>query len=209
MRTILRQGTSIVLISHDLQAVTGMCRRAMFLDRGRLSKLGTAEEAVRDYLGSGRPRAGAEASGDVFVSQVRVRGSDGLRNHFISGETVHVEVDVIARAPVPPVSVGIELATNEAVKVFDTATDRLGAETLPVRAGEKVTLTFALDLHLITGTYHLSACIHGGDAGRPHDRWELVNTLFVSSDGGGGGFADLYPRLTVARASGDAATSTP
>jgi lipopolysaccharide transport system ATP-binding protein len=199
MRTILGQGTTIVLISHDLQAVTGMCRRAMFLDRGRLSRLGTAEEAVRDYLGSGRRRTDAEAAGDVFVSQVRVRGSDGLRNHFTSGETAHVEVVLMARAPVQVASVGVELTTNEAVQVFGTATDRLGADSLTMRAGEKATVTFALDLHLTTGTYHVGAWLQGRDP-RHQDRWEFVNTLFVSSEGGAGGFANLHPRVTVARA---------
>ena len=44
-------GTTIVFVSHDVEAVRNLCERAMFLNNGEVMAIGDAEEVVNAYLG--------------------------------------------------------------------------------------------------------------------------------------------------------------
>jgi ABC-type polysaccharide/polyol phosphate transport system ATPase subunit len=46
------RGVTTLLISHDMHAVRASCRRAAWLDRGRLRAVGSAGDVVDAYLGS-------------------------------------------------------------------------------------------------------------------------------------------------------------
>lgn len=43
------KGTTTILVSHNLPSIAKMCQRAMWLDHGKLSKFGEAEEMVEAY----------------------------------------------------------------------------------------------------------------------------------------------------------------
>lgn len=50
MRDIARQGRTVLFVSHDLQVVSSLCRRAIFLQGGRILFQGPTAEAVEKYL---------------------------------------------------------------------------------------------------------------------------------------------------------------
>ena len=77
--------------------------------------------------------------------------------------------------------------------VFNTSTERLGAKSFSLHAGEKVTCTFALDLHLAAGTYYLSASIYRYDIQKDYDDWASAQTFFVSTDRDGQGCGKSLP----------------
>ena len=43
-------GTTIIFVSHDVEAVRNLCGRAMFLNNGKVIAIGDAEEVVNTYL---------------------------------------------------------------------------------------------------------------------------------------------------------------
>jgi ABC-type polysaccharide/polyol phosphate transport system ATPase subunit len=52
------EGKTIVLVSHDLDAVSRVCDRALLLEGGRASALGPAPDVVEAYVGPRLPAAG-------------------------------------------------------------------------------------------------------------------------------------------------------
>lgn len=44
------QGTTVVLVSHDANAIRGNCRRAIWMDEGKIRADGAADEVVASYL---------------------------------------------------------------------------------------------------------------------------------------------------------------
>jgi lipopolysaccharide transport system ATP-binding protein len=46
-----KEGRTILFVSHNMQAVNNLCKRAMFLQKGRLMNIGSAEKVVNGYLG--------------------------------------------------------------------------------------------------------------------------------------------------------------
>lgn len=54
MSDISKQGRTVLFVSHNMSAVTTLCQRAIWIDKGTLIKDDTAEACVLDYLSSMR-----------------------------------------------------------------------------------------------------------------------------------------------------------
>jgi len=50
MRSFKDRGTTIVFVSHNLQAVTSLCDRVILLSKGAVDREGLAQNVIRDYL---------------------------------------------------------------------------------------------------------------------------------------------------------------
>src|SRR5690606_16486515 len=53
MADVGEQGRTVLFVSHNMPALTRLCRRAILIENGRVTRDGPAEEVVRDYLTSG------------------------------------------------------------------------------------------------------------------------------------------------------------
>ena len=52
MRDIREQGRTVIFVSHNMQAVTRLCDRAIWIENGRLKEDGVSREVVSNYLNS-------------------------------------------------------------------------------------------------------------------------------------------------------------
>ena len=87
IRGFLERGGSMILVSHSVWMVQGMCERAIVLDKGVVTFEGTATEAIRHYLEvESLPESGElvdEASSPIDLSppitieHVTIEGADG------------------------------------------------------------------------------------------------------------------------------------
>jgi lipopolysaccharide transport system ATP-binding protein len=87
MGEVSRQGRTILFVSHNMAAITRLCRRAIWLDGGRVRDAGAADEVIAKYLAFGASDAGevtfhdngrkAPGSEYVVLEAARARGDDG------------------------------------------------------------------------------------------------------------------------------------
>ena len=194
MNAVLRAGTTIVFVSHNLRAVTDLCTSSLLLDHGRVVALGPTAEVVQHYLGCADASRRQRRDQEVLLSSASIRGENGDRVAFESGQKVWVDVEVSARVPSDRLAVALEVRDENHYEVFNTSTERLGLGTFAIKPGEPVRYTFELDLHLAQGTFHLGASIFRYDIGKLYDRWFPVATFFIRCDADVRGAANLYPR---------------
>ena len=81
-----QQGRTVLFVSHNMPAVTRLCKRTILLDEGRVVQDGPSHEVVSGYLNSGvgtsavrewTDMAKAPGSDIVRLRAVRVRTQDG------------------------------------------------------------------------------------------------------------------------------------
>lgn len=86
IQAVSLEGRTVLFVSHNMAAVTRLCRRVILLDEGRLLEDGPAHRVVHAYLSSGIGAQSVrewnnpeEAPGDhvVRLRAVRVRAGDG------------------------------------------------------------------------------------------------------------------------------------
>jgi ABC-type polysaccharide/polyol phosphate transport system ATPase subunit len=70
MRHVLNQGTTLVLVSHDLAAVEASCANALWLNRGEVQSVGAVRDVLEDYRRSVEGTAAHQATDGLL----RLRG---------------------------------------------------------------------------------------------------------------------------------------
>jgi ABC-type polysaccharide/polyol phosphate transport system ATPase subunit len=158
IRSVLTQGTTVVFVSHDLQAVESICERAIWLREGIVESDGP----VRDVLGAYRRTVeeAAELSTPAFgfmrLVKSEVRGGDGSTPRTQQP----LEIRLVVESPEARLA-NIHLGVSEgpATPIF-----MVGHETL-VPAGETKLRCWIPHLPLPRGRFYLWLGIfdYGGD----------------------------------------------
>ena len=174
-----RAGKTLVFVSHDLHLVAERCRRALWLERGRLAADGPSGEVVARYrervaTEEGERRARPEGtdrrvgSGVATIDTVRLLDAAGRAVGLVpSGAPATVEIVARAGEPLSDFVFGVEIATVAGDTVFGTNTALEGLR--PERfAGEARIALEIPALDLAPGLYALDAAVHARD-GAPYD----------------------------------------
>jgi lipopolysaccharide transport system ATP-binding protein len=192
-----RAGKTLVFVSHDLALVAARCRRAIWLDHGKLAADGPAVEIVARYRervaaeegerrAEGAGSGGRIGSGVATIELVRLLDREGRpTGRLRGGESATIEMVVRAPEALTDFVFGVQIATVSGAVVFgaNTALEGLRADRLSGDA--RVTLEIpALDL--AAGLYALDAAVHAHD-GAPYDYRRDALRFEVTSDLPGSG----------------------
>ena len=97
MQDVTRDGRTILLVSHNLSAVSSICRRAILLEKGRLVQDGPAADVIETYLRSTGVAAGEVTWPDVAIApqtdNMRLRGVT-VRQADSNGPTAAVNLEL-------------------------------------------------------------------------------------------------------------------
>jgi lipopolysaccharide transport system ATP-binding protein len=128
MEDVGQQGRTILFVSHNMSAITRLCKRAILLDKGGLAEDGPSQNVVRHYLTSesGTPalrewRDPAKApSGDVArLLSVSVRSEDGQVTESVDiSQPVGIEMEYEVLKPGCILMPHYHLYNEEGVEVF-------------------------------------------------------------------------------------------
>jgi lipopolysaccharide transport system ATP-binding protein len=139
MDDVARQGRTILFVSHNMGAVTRLCSRALWLERGELKAEGHVEEVVGRYLAEDASDNGevtfddtenAPGSEEVRLGAVRVLNSDGMvSSNLDARQRFHIEVEYDVLKQVSELRVGIRLLTYDGTCILtSTDSDETGHE---------------------------------------------------------------------------------
>ncbi len=195
IRSVIKSGTTVLFVSHNLKAVTEICQRAMLLDHGKILALGETDSVARKYLELGSKPSATLESKVAYISKVRVRDRAGEQATFESGATAWVDVEVTAREKVDKLAVVIWFTDEKDYIIFHTSTERLGYAPFSLQPGGTYKCTFELSLNIAHGTFHLVTEIYRYDIQKSYDRHDPATTVFIGSTTAVGGAVNCFPRL--------------
>ncbi|MDR2452438.1 MAG: ABC transporter ATP-binding protein [Candidatus Accumulibacter sp.] len=138
IRSFNREGTTLLIVSHDRQAIQSICDRALLLDGGRIALEG-APEAVMDYynalladrqnqhvvqemLENGRART-VSGTGEATVSDIALLDEAGRRIETARvGQALTLRVAVRTHAPIERLVFGYGIRDRLGQVVYGTNT---------------------------------------------------------------------------------------
>ena len=127
MGSLQASGRTVVFVSHNLDAVSSLCRTTAWLDRGQLRAYGPTAEVVDAYLTAGTDLAGrrtypAREDRPASVLEARVLDSQGLQVAALPrDEPVTLEVRFAVREPVPGLDLTVFVQNLRGVRVLEEA----------------------------------------------------------------------------------------
>jgi ABC-type polysaccharide/polyol phosphate transport system ATPase subunit len=159
-----QRGGTIVFVSHDASAVERLCDRAILLRDGSVEFDGPTHDAIvryRQLLAGDRDPAERAAglnewgSGEARIEDVEVLGPGGEpREQLLAGEPLAVRLRVVAREPLPPPRLSLELRDSSGLLVAGAgrSTGELGWD----EDTTELSARFDVDqLPLADGRFHL------------------------------------------------------
>jgi ABC-type polysaccharide/polyol phosphate transport system ATPase subunit len=118
-----QEGRTLIFVSHDLETLTKLCPRSLWLESGAIREAGATSTLVRNYLVSGLSTSQDTASlrsGPVAVHSVRVvPDSSHPGPVLMRGDQLRIQVDFEVVDPVPGLDLAIFVTTASGVRVLD------------------------------------------------------------------------------------------
>src|SRR5579863_5369468 len=159
IRSIIKGGTTVLFVSHNLKSVTEICERALLLDHGRVVVDDSTDIVVRKYLSAGLKEREQNATKPAFISRIQIRDGRGEQSTFETGTKAWVDVEVSAREAIERLAVVLWFCDETQYIVFDTSTERLGYSPFSLPAGGTYQCTFELTMNFAHGTFHLCSAV--------------------------------------------------
>ena len=137
------EGRTVLLVSHNMQAVRRICTAGIMLEHGKIVSEGDIDSVIGDYLASvespelGRRRWNdpQERPGDALCRIVEIRVSDENdqpATSFFSSRPICVTIEFDLAEVDPAFVVGFDLASVDGVPVFRSFQTDVTADAMPV-----------------------------------------------------------------------------
>lgn len=197
MKAIVRGGATVIFVSHNLQAVSDLCDRAILLDRGQLISDGSTDDVVQQYIRRvqlGRPDLDKAA---CRIDNAEMSGSSGPRVAYKTGEDAELTVTYSASKPIDNIAVVVWIVDETGHEIFATSTQRLGMNPISLDSAEKQSCRFRLTLHLAPGTYRVNVALHQYATDSTLDAVTPATTFVITTDTDISGCCNLYPRAYI------------
>jgi len=179
IRAFGKQGTTLLIVSHDKGSIQGICDRAILLDAGRLSMEG-APDAVMDYYNAllaerdntsvrlqvndqGKVQT-VSGSGEVTIEAITLVNAQGEQIETLNvGEQISLVVDLKVHDDLPELVLGYVIKDRLGQPVYGTNTHHLNHTLEAVAAGSSVQYRFGFFANLGVGSYSISVAAHTAD----------------------------------------------
>ena len=204
MRQNVRAGVTLVFVSHNLQAVAFLCKRAIVCAKGRLLFDGPTEDALDVYMKAAQTastRFGSQQQFKLLSAEFVGAGANGVERH----RKCRLTVDLECLQDIDACTVGIEVErTRDLFYCYGAAGEDLGMPLWSARAGERLRISLEFTAHLTRGHYRVNLNIRQPRSASFAFFGESVANFSIAEQESYDGVVDIEPRITLDRNVADA-----
>ena len=195
MLNLRKKGVTILLVSHDIDAIWRLCSRAVWLDHGAMKLEGAASKVTDSYFKyvleqsakNEQNEAWAEnrmGSGEAYITDVEFLGEEMLPRHvFLTNEALIIRIHYETRERVERPMFG--LALHQASSGINLAgpNSRFGDCDIPAIDGKGYLDYHIRQLPLLPGDYVIDASIYDWQDTHRYDYWHQCARFTVVPGG--------------------------
>jgi lipopolysaccharide transport system ATP-binding protein len=161
-------GRTVIFVSHNMESISRLSTRALYLSGGRAKYVGEVEEAVENYLGGdAEARTGFEDLTNArrshqipppILTSVTLRGEEsGSRAVFNTGEPFQIKIGYSVPEPLESAYFAAHLVTSRNRRIMSLFSHH-DADALTLR-GAGAVLCHVDELRLVSGNYYLDLAV--------------------------------------------------
>ena len=191
MGDVARAGRTVVLVSHNMDAVQRLCARALHVEKGRIVADGDSRSITTQYVLHGTPSsapgqpldlsgASRSGTGEVRFAEVRYRRPGGASGLLLPNAPAEFDLVLHAARSIILSSLAVVIYDRRGTKLVNADTVALGA-TIPLDAGRNGVRVSIDALHLSPGSYVVGLWAADG-VGSPYDFVERALEVEIVSD---------------------------
>ncbi|MCZ2816408.1 ABC transporter ATP-binding protein [Modestobacter sp. VKM Ac-2984] len=185
IREFMREGRTIIFVTHGLDLVRDLCDRAVLLDHGVMQYDGAPTQAIRmirdtwDEEAEAEAEAAAEAAAEeadvaeaagavdaptytpMRISDVVITNGRGEpKDTFSPGDPFGVECTVTSSKLVTDWAVGIKIENHMDQNCYASNTHLMDLQLDPIEGSRRVSFSYE-SIPLVDGGYHVTLATHG------------------------------------------------
>lgn len=176
IREFKKQGTSLLLVSHDSGAIQSICNRAILLDKGSILKEGDPEEVFNFYnaiiaeqensIIEVKKREGAKVqttsgTGEAKVQEISLYNCKGERAEYIEvGEAVEMHIKIKVYEPLKTLVLGYCIKDRLGQVMWGTNTWHTAQVIDNPQAGDEYKFIISFSANFGVGTYSVTIALH-------------------------------------------------
>ena len=199
IREFRKQGTTLLIVSHDKQMIMSICDRAILLHQGRIAMSGEPE-AVADFYNAMLAEKSREqitqksgqdgklitqsGTGEMELLDFKLLDEHRQPLELVAiGQEICIQVRVRCLAPaLDSLVIGFSIKDRLGQDVYGTNTYHSGQQLHALSFGDEFEASFTLPVNLGPGTYSISIALHADDSHVTHnylwaDRVMLFNVV--------------------------------
>jgi ABC-type glutathione transport system ATPase component len=201
MKDFLHRGTTVVLVSHNMDAVSELCQKTVLLNSGRVEINGPTSEAIAKYYEvCSQHHVNYKADGTKVARIDRLELlslSHEPRNTFHAGEMALLRYRVIFDEEVISPEFGFFVRGADQTFLLSTGSRDLGVTLDRCANGSRYRVEFVFEVNLLEGVYHIGAEVRDRQFKNYYDFTEKAVTMTVHEKYSHGGWVHLNPRCRV------------
>ncbi len=179
IREFQEQGTSLLIVTHDRNAIQSVCSRAILLEKGRMLK-DDIPDVVFDFYNaliaqkentlieqhedeSGRVRT-VSGTGEARVADITMVDEAGNPKEYLKvGEEAVLRIRVVVNEDIPRLVLGYMIKDRLGREIFGTNTHHTKQVVEGIKAGEEIEFRVSFVAALGPGSYSVSTALVSTD----------------------------------------------
>lgn len=204
MEQFRKTGTTIVLVSHNLDVVRRICQKTMLLSKGEVKVSGQTAQVIdtyyelfsQDKIGYVSCETKAKAANIDNVELLNVSGKEN--RNFRSGDKALLRYYVTFEKELDSPEFGFFIKRPDQVCLVSTGSRDLGITLDKCKKGTRYRVEFSFEVNLLKGLYHIGVEVRDRNFRDYYDYIDRAITMMVQEEYAHGGFAHINPncRLT-------------
>jgi len=176
IREFQRQGTTLLIVSHDRGAIQTLCDRALLLEKGMVIKDGNPEEVMDFYNAliaekenskvevkkhdSGKAQT-VSGTGEAKVTKIALYNANGEPVDFIAvGEQVELRIKVEIYQPIESLVLGYGIKDRLGQVIYGTNTWHTDQVIIQPEVGKEYYFIIAFSANFGVGSYSVVVALH-------------------------------------------------
>lgn len=180
IRQFRKDGTTLLIVSHDKAAIQSICDRAILLHAGKLAMQGEPgavmdyynallakheNQNVRQHITKAGKMQTTSGSGDATVEGIALLNTNGEKVDVVDvGASVVLQIKICIHAAIPFLVLGYLLKDRFGQPIYGTSTLQLGNPAHDLTSGEELLYEFSFEAAVGEGTYSVSTAITNAEA---------------------------------------------
>lgn len=157
---IKKQGQTVILVTHSMDTILQFCNRAMLIDKGHKTVIGTPLEIAQIY------RDLNNADNTIAKKDDTVNETDYVDAEIdvdYSYDSIDMKVRLLPKADLDEPIVGIQIHKNDGEEVFRWTTDEKLSKSIILEKGKRVVLTLSLQNIYPVGIFSVTLLVRRSD----------------------------------------------
>jgi len=170
MTDFKRNGVAIVFVSHNLQAVSSLCERSVFLG-GSARAIGPTDEVIHAYVNSAMATTDAAENDAIKIASVQLLGPDGrpLQDGVAPGTALTLRASFVPKTAATDVTFGFLLyRSTDNLLLYDGHFSNAEIGLREIVPGQPFEVDFPFRANLTRGHYHVITRIYDNILQRFH-----------------------------------------